>query len=588
MKKSAIALAILSLVLCSCGEESITVTDTPIATGGASSIGPDDIINEADFNRTVTITWSGSSATVSGDTEGFVSINGSRVTVDSRSDTTKVVKYILTGSSTDGSFKLYSLRKQALVLSDLTLSNSGGAAINNQSGKRTFVVLEGTSSLADGPVNASGDYPDAVEDEDLKAAFFSEGQLVFSGSGTLSVTSQGKAGITSDDYLRFLGTHAVNVKSTSGHALRGKDAVQIEDGTFTLSTTAAGKKGISSEGDVSILGGELSISVSGGVLSETSTTGTELSSAAGIKAGGTFTMSGGAVSITSSGQGGKGISGDGAGIFSGGTLDVTVTGANYGSSSGGFGGGGGGFGGRPGGPGSSSSTSSKGAKGIKFDGDITMSGGTVNVTAQSHEAFESKGAMTVSGGSLYAYSAGDDAINRGGSDTTTDMTLSGGFVCGWSAGNDGIDSNGNLYIQGATVYAVCTKGSPEVAVDANSEARKALYVKSGTLVSIGGLESGSSLTGSAYSTSSWAKSSMHVLCDSSGSPALAFKTPASSSNGTMVLYCGGSALTLESGVTVDDGTLLWNGNGYEAPVFSGGSQVSLSSYSGSGGGGMFR
>ena len=221
-------------------------------------------------------------------------------------------------------------------------------------------------------------------------------------------------------------------------------------------------------------------------------------------------------------------------------------------------------------------------------GDITMSGGTVNVTAQSHEAFESKGAMTVSGGSLYAYSAGDDAINRGGSDTTTDMTLSGGFVCGWSAGNDGIDSNGNLYIQGATVYAVCTKGSPEVAVDANSEARKALYVKSGTLVSIGGLESGSSLTGSAYSTSSWAKSSMHVLCDSSGSPVLAFKTPASSSNGTMVLYCGGSALTLESGVTVDDGTLLWNGNGYEAPVFSGGSQVSLSSYSGSGGGGMFR
>ena len=163
------------------------------------------------------------------------------------------------------------------------------------------------------------------------------------------------------------------------------------------------------------------------------------------------------------------------------------------------------------------------------------------------------------------------------------MHLDGGLVCGWSAGNDGIDANGNLYINGATVYAVCTKGSPEVALDANTEGGKKLYLQSGALVSIGGIENGSSITGSAYSASSWSASNWYALNDASGNLLLAFKTPASSSNKTMVLYSSGKSLGLKGGVTVTDGTEIFGGNAVSGGTVSGGSDVSVSKYSSSGG-----
>ena len=58
--------------------------------------------------------------------------------------------------------------------------------------------------LADGTTNTLTDgtkYTDATDDEDMKAAFFSEGKMLFSGAGTLSVYANCKAGIRSDDYV---------------------------------------------------------------------------------------------------------------------------------------------------------------------------------------------------------------------------------------------------------------------------------------------------------------------------------------------------------------------------------------------------
>lgn len=590
MKRVFFAIAVLGAFLCGCAEDVIGITDDPVATNSDDSdpeeaLGPFDSIDDVTFSRTIGITWSGSNASAEGDDLGVVSINGSQVTVDSRSHP-DVIKYVLSGSSGDGSIKIYSSVKQALVLKDLSLANSGGAAINNQGHKRTFVVLEGNSSLEDCAVNASGDYPDQTDAEDEKAAFFSEGQLVFSGSGSLTVSAKGKAAITSDDYLRFLGTQSINVSSVNGHALRGKDAICVDGGTITASASADGKKAMSSDGSVTINGGVITLSVNGGVSSSTDSSGNiDLSGSAGIKSDGAFAITGGTLSITNTGQGGKGISGDSTASFSGGTVNIKVTGSNYGSSGGNGGPGGGwpGGGGRPGGRAdwggtTTSGDTSKSAKGIKFDGDISISGGVINVSASSHEAIESKGKLTVSGGVLYAWSSSDDAINSAG-----DMHLDGGLVCGWSAGNDGIDANGNLYINGATVYAVCTKGSPEVALDANTEGGKKLYLQSGALVSIGGIENGSSITGSAYSASSWSASNWYALNDASGNLLLAFKTPASSSNKTMVLYSSGKSLGLKGGVTVTDGTEIFGGNAVSGGTVSGGSDVSVSKYSSSGG-----
>ena len=586
MKPNLRLILLLPLLFTACNTDIIEDTDVPVDSSSAVSIGPDDFINDADFNRTITITWSESGASVEGDEDGFVSVNGTRVTADSTSDTTKVVKYILSGTCSDGSFKLYSLRKQALVLHDLNLTNYGGAPINNQSHKRTFVVIEGSNALFDGTLDVPVEYGETTEGEDLKAAFFSEGQLIFSGSkGSLGVYAQGKAAITSDDYIRFIDPGFVMARSIAGHAIRGKDAVQIDGGQIAAAAFADGKKAICSDGPITINDGQINVAAYGGVLSETTDSGTELTSAAAIKSDGTFTMTGGTLEGGCTGQGGKGISGDGDAVFSGGTVRIVAEGENYGSSSGpnfapgwpgGPGGPGGGF--NPGGE--KDSSNSKSAKGIKFDGNITVSGGDITVKSTNHEALECKGKLTVTDGTLYAYSASDDAINSGG-----DMTLSGGLVCARSDGNDGLDANGNLYIDGATVYAISTKGNPEVAVDANSEGGKKLYLKSGTLIAAGGIESGSSITGTAYTTTGCTKNQWHSLYDEGGNLLITFKAPELKSNSSVVVYNNGKSVKLMGKVTFSAVTQFWEGWGY-LDATDGGSEVALSTYSG--GGGMFR
>ena len=123
-------------------------------------------------------------------------------------------------------------------------------------------------------------------------------------------------------------------------------------------------------------------------------------------------------------------------------------------------------------------------------------------------------------------------------------------------------------------------GQPEVAIDANSERQKKLYVTGGTILAIGGLENGSSLTQSCYSTSSWNKNTWYAM--TVGDETFVFKTP--SSGGSTLVVSGASQPTLKSGVTVVDGTGIFDGVGYTNASVSGGSSVSLSSYTGGGGG----
>ena len=68
-----------------------------------------------------------------------------------------------------------------------------------------------------------------------------------------------------------------------------------------------------------------------------------------------------------------------------------------------------------------------------------------------------------------------------------------------------------------------------------------------------------------------------------GSTVYAFKTP--SSGGTPLVVSGASTPTLSSGVTVSGGTSYFEGLLYQDASISGGSSVSLSSYTGGNGGG---
>ncbi len=367
-----------------------------------------DNIDLVSFDRTISITFSTSgSATVSGDTNGIVKVSGNDVTADNTATGEKVY-YKLSGTTSDGFFKLYSANKQAVELNGADITNKRGSAINIQGSKRTFVVVTGTNKLADG-----ASYTLTPSDEDEKAAFFSEGQLVFSGKGSLTVTATGKAGITSDDYVRFLAAPTVKVSSTAGHGVRGKDAVVVTDGTLGITVSAAGKKGICS---------------------------------------------------------------DGPGYFNGGTVVVNVSGSNTGSSSGNGGPGGfGGWGGWGGS--SSSSDDSSAAKAIKFDGNLVFAGSDVTAIAKNHEAIESKGTLEITGGRVYALSADDAinaashltisdgyvcaySTGNDGLDANGNMYITGGVIYAVSAGGAevALDANtegGNrLYISGGTLFAL--------------------------------------------------------------------------------------------------------------------------------------
>ena len=558
------SLAVAVAALAGCGKEAIPSNNDIYGNGGGSSgvtgattlevtEDPEDLISNTSFARTISIVFSDNSgATVTGDDNGIVTVTGNQVTINN-SSTTEKVKYELSGTTTNGFLKLYSNNKQALVLNGVSITNPSGAAINNQGKKRCFVVVSGKNYLADGT-----SYTATPSDEDEKAAFFSEGQLIFSGSGSLTVKASGKAGITSDDYIHFMDAPTVEVSSSAGHAIRGKDAVMVSGGTIDALTSADMKKAVCSDSLVLINGGVTTAKVTGGTAYDSEDK--DYKAAAGVKADQLFIMNAGTLIATSTGAGGKGISGDGPAYFQGGTVKVTVTGSNYGSSS------------------SKNSTS---AKGIKFDGNIYISDGSIEATASNHEAIESKGKIEIAGGSVYAQSR-DDAVNSAGM-----MAIIGGQVCAYSTGNDALDANGNMYIEGGVVYAI-SAGGAEVALDANTEGGAKLYMNGGTLFAIGGLENGASLGQACYQASSWSKNTWYGL--TVGETTYAFKTPSSGGNGLVV--SGSSEPALLSGVSVNGGTSAFNGMAAFDASVSGGSSVSLSAYSGGsgmggpGGGGM--
>ena len=572
MKKIFFPLFAGALVLAACNGNDPTDTTDSGTTITQTNTGDDDndFVENQTWSRTVNIVWNGSSATVSGNTDSLTITNeGGYVSITTSA---KNVEYVLSGSG-QGQLSIYNTYKFKLNLSGLTLTCSDGPAINNQCHKTCYVVLSGTNTLADGSSYASSD-------EDRKAAFFSEGQLIFSGSGTLSLTGNYKHALASDDYVRVR-EGVLNLTAKAADGMHSNDGIIVDDGSITIQAEGDGMQCDTSSivingGTIDVTAGDKGMLAYGPVVVNMGTI-TVNSVDKGIKsAAGDITIADGTISVTTTGDDGKGILAKLGGVnIKGGTITVTTSGSdakgiksvsdmtisggriyaicNYGTSSAmyapGFGGGpGGNPGGNPGGMGGDSGSSAP-------------------------EGIESKAALTITGGEVYAFSS-DDAINSG-----SDLTISGGLVCAHSTGNDGIDANGNCYIKGGVVYAI-SAGSPEVAIDANTEQQKQLYVQGGTLVAIGGLESGASLSQTCYSSNSWSKSTWYAL--TVGNNTFAFKTPSSGGSGLVV--SGASTPTLKSGVTAS-GTGIFNGVGYYPASVSGGSSVSLSSYSGGNSGG---
>ena len=522
----------------------------------------DDYIENTTFDKTITVTFSQSgNASVSGDESGIVSINGNDVIATNNTD--QVIKYVLTGETGDGFFKLYSTKKQAIVLNGVSITNPDGAAINNQSKKRTFIVLnDGTKNyLTDG-----ANYSDATDSEDMKGCFFSEGQLIFSGSGYLEVDANCKAGIRSDDYVRTMPKANIWVDASAGNGIRGNEAVILTGGVVNINVTGTADKGISTDGEVRIEGGRTTIFTSGGY--EYDSDENDYSACSGIKADSVININGGELNIKSTGTGGKGLNCDDEININDGVVRIITTGKRQKDSKG-----------------------SVSPKGIKADGKITVSGGQTQVrlegTGDGTEGIESKSEIHIEAGTVESYSY-DDAINSAGN-----LYIDGGYVYARSYNNDAIDANKNLYINGGVVIAEGA-GQPECGLDA-AEQYKA-YINGGTVIAIGGgmqaIDSSSKQASIAISASMGMK--VGIL---DGSKAiLAYTTPSSNCGTALMIsspsFKSGSSYTLRAGCEVSGGTSFYNlttgctiGSGSQSLDVTASTAVNGSMGGGMGGGG---
>lgn len=564
------------------------------------------------------VSYDGSTAsvTVAGNVAQYVTptVSGAHVSIAQSDNLAEEITYTLSGTSADGEFYMSGSYKATIELNGLTLTNAtpvySGAAVHIQNGKRIKVkiVTGTTNTLSDASTGSQ------------KGCLYIKGHAEFAQKGTLNVVGNVKHGIKTGEYMT-LKNATINVTSavgdgincaeyflmesgtinisgtqddgiqcdidgdtstgeTTDHEDEDSGNVYIEGGTINITVTADAAKGIKGEGDMRISGGDITVKTTGGGVWDSTKVKTKASACLG--ADGNMTISGGTLNLTCTGAGGKGINGDGTFTATGGTIIIKTSGnAVVASSSGTL----------------STVNSSQqldkydsdyksSPKGIKIDGAITVSDNAaifVTTTGAGGEGIESKTSIDITGGWV-TVNASDDAINASYNDATKslsnagDLTISGGYVYARSTGNDGIDANGNVYIKGGVIYAIGTS-TPEVAIDANSEEQKKLYVQGGTIIAIGGLENGAQLTQACYQASSWSKNTWYAM--TVGSDTFVFKTP--SSGGNTMVVSGASQPTLKSGVTVSGGTSIFDGVAYTGASFTGGSSVNLSSYTGGGG-----
>lgn len=597
-----------------CGEmnyangTTLTIMDKDFSLNEVTNItfDPTEVVD-----NTIAVTYNGSTASVvvAGNIAQYVTptVSGAHVGITQHDDLAEEITYTLSGTSTDGEFYMSGSYKATIELNGLTLTNMtpvySGAAIHIQNGKRIKVKpVTGTTNTLTDAANGS-----------QKGCLYIKGHAEFAQKGTLNIVGKVKHGIKTGEYFT-LKNATINVTSAVGDGINcehfflmesgsisisgtsddgiqcdiedttagstgettdheGEDSgnVYIAGGTITINSDAAAAKGIKCEGDLTVTDGTITVKSSGTAVWDA--TDAEVKGSTCLSADGRMTLSGGTLTLTNSGAGGKGIKTDGV-MTVGGNADLSVTASGpiaYCSST----------------TNTTIRTTTSSStverlsdalktspKAIKSDGAMTVSGGSIFAKSSYHEAIETKSTMTVTGGYVYA-EAGDDAINSSG-----DFTISGGYVFGNSSGNDGLDANGNFNIKGGNVVAVCAGGA-EVGLDANTEGGKKLTITGGNIVAIGGFERGSTISGGTAKSASYTKGAWYGLYNGS-TAAFAFKVPSNSSMGSSMVVYTTATPALNKGVT-GSGTSFWNGNGF--PSFSGGTSVSLSNYSSGGGGG---
>lgn len=355
--------------------DSVATTSTSAEGNTDRAVNAEDLLANATFSSVVSIAF-GSSVTISNPLAG----KGVEVT-ESNGDviitsTVAEVAYLLSGVSNNGSVKIYSDKKFKLTLNGLTLTNTDGPALNIQSSKRAFIVLadQTTNILTDGATYA------ANATEDQKATLFSEGQLIFSGQGSLSVQGNYKHAICSDDYVRII-SGTLSIPSAVSDGIHTNEAFIADGGTVTMTTKGDGIQ--CEEGYVVINDGTFTINVADKGIAASYDTDTSIDPY--------LTINGGTINITSTA--GEGIESKSVLTINSGNISVKTF-----------------------------------DDGLNAGTFIYINGGTVYANSSSNDGIDSNGKLTVTGGKVV--SIGAAAPEEGFDCDRNTFKITGGILVG--------------------------------------------------------------------------------------------------------------------------------------------------------------
>ena len=333
------------------------------------------------------------------------------------------IEYYISGYASEGSLVITSDKRFILTMKGISLVNSDGPAIEITSDNKVTV------NLADNSYNTLIDAVASLK----KATFQSEGQVIFTGNGTLNVTANKKNAIFSNDYVKIEsgtiniikaladGIHAdyfimdngvLNINNTIDDGVDGDEGfIEINGGKITIDVTSSGVKAFKCDSILTVNGGEINLTVSG-------------AASKGFKSTQTMTINGGTINITTSGATVLETSGSGYEpsyctalksesniVFNGGTCLITST------------------------------STSDGGKGISADSNIIINNGTITITTAGNGATYTCSADTIDTYSAACMKSDGKILINGG---TINCTSSG-------IGGKGISANGIITLNNAKV-----------------------------------------------------------------------------------------------------------------------------------------
>ena len=185
----------------------------------------------------------------------MINIDGQNVTINAEVPDIEV-NYVLSGITNAGSVKIYSNYKIGLVLNGVSIQNPTGAAINIQSSKKVSVTLVDNTSnrLID-----EGNYQ-MTEGERMNGAFYSEGQLVFDGAGSLLVYGNYGHAIAVHDYIE-MNSGNITVNHANQDGIRCRKYFQMNGGSVNINAKSDGV--VCTNGYVTINRGDIKINNGG-------------------------------------------------------------------------------------------------------------------------------------------------------------------------------------------------------------------------------------------------------------------------------------------------------------------------------------